>query len=59
MIAKCIICQFPINVEDGNPNYQLTECDEYDIDPRHAEHIAHFICAKKIAADEICSWTLA
>jgi len=43
MIAKCIICQFPINIQDDNPNYQLTECDEYEMDERHATHIAHFI----------------
>lgn len=58
MIAKCIICQFPINVEDGNTNYQLTECDDYDLDQSHVYHIAHFICSRKIEANEICSWTI-
>lgn len=54
-MKKCIICQLPIELKVDNHNYQLTECDEYDIDQRHSDHIAHLICSRKIVADEICS----
>jgi len=57
-----------IEIKIGNHNYQLIECDEYEMDERHANHVAHLISlikkilkfySRKIAAAEICSFDFA